>query len=118
MGISVRLTGTNELRVKLKKGTDMNAVRTVVHKNGDELNRNMKAQTHEAFVKGYSHGDTARSINTNISDGGLTATVAPTTNYSMYVEYGTRKMEAEPFVKPSFDRQKGKFVSDLQKIMD
>jgi len=118
MGINVRLVGALELQVKLKKGTNLNAVRTIVHKNGDELNRNMKAQTHEAFVKGYSHGETARSINTIIADGGLTAKVGPTTNYSKYVEYGTRKMEAEPFIKPSFDKQVPKFIHDLERVMD
>lgn len=116
--INVTLIGMNELHVALKKGTNLNAVRTVVQKNGDELNRNMKAQTTESFVKGYSHGDTSKSINTNISDGGLTAKVGPTTEYAKYVEYGTRYMEAEPFIKPSFDKQKDKFISDMKKIMD
>lgn len=118
MGISVSLSGMNELQVALKKGTNLNAAKIVVQKNGDELNRNMKAQTHDSFVKGYSTGQTARSINTNISDGGLTAKVGPTTEYAKYVEYGTRYMEAEPFIKPAFDKQKDKFISDMKKTMD
>lgn len=85
--------------------------------NGDQLNRRMKKATKTAFKKGYSTGQTASSINTEISDGGLTATIAPHTDYASYVEYGTRYMEAEPFVRPSFEVQKEKFIRDLDKVV-
>lgn len=116
--IGITFTGIKDLEAKLKRNISMDAVKTVVRKNGDELNRNMKrnAGSGGAFVKGYSTGDTKRSINTVITDGGLTAEVEPGTDYSPYVEYGTRFMDAEPFVRPAFEAQSQKFKADLEKL--
>ena len=114
----VKLIGDKELRVKLRECQNLDAVRTIVHKNGDEMNARMKKNTETAFVKGYSMGDTARSINTILRDGGLTADVGPTREYAEYVEYGTRFMEAEPFIKPAFEVQKEKFLEDLRRVCD
>lgn len=117
-GITVKMEGDLKLVAKLNKCCNLDAVKTVVHHSGDELNRNMKDVTQSAFVKGYSHGDTARSINTNITDGGMTAEVGPTTYYAGYVEFGTRKMSAEPFVRPALKQTAPKFISDLKKVVN
>jgi len=116
-GIKITIEGDVQLRAKLTKCKSMTAVKTVVQKHGDALNVGMKRATTSAFTKGYSTGQTARSINTETSDGGLTATVQPGTDYAAYVEYGTRKMAAEPFVRPAFDAEAPKFVSDLKKLV-
>lgn len=112
----IKLEGDKALSAKLRKCQNLDVVKTIVQKNGDDMNRQMKANTKSAFKKGYATGQTAASINTNITDSGMTAEVGPETSYSKYVEYGTRKMVAEPFIKPAFDAQKGKFVSDLKKV--
>lgn len=112
----VKIVGIEKLQKKLKKNVNMAEVKTVVKKNGDQMNELMKRNTQTAFTKGYSKGDTAGSINTSITDGGLTAEVGPTTEYAYYVEHGTRFMEAEPFVKPAFDVQKEKFKNDMKKL--
>lgn len=114
----IRFEGIKDLEHKLRLNISMDAVKVVVHKNGDELNRNMKrnAGPGGAFVKGYSTNETKRSINTVLKDEGLTAEVEPGTDYSPYVEYGTRFMDAEPFVRPAFERQVQKFKADLQKL--
>lgn len=113
----LEITGLDKLQKRLKENATMNNVKKVVKVNGDELNNRMKVETKSAFKKGYSHGDTASTINTNIVDGGLTAEVGPTTNYSPYVEHGTRFMEPEPFAAPAFNVQKKQFKSDLQKLV-
>lgn len=112
----IKINGIEELQAKLKKNVNMDDVKTVVQHNGGELDNTMKREAGAAFVKGYSTGDTARSITLTMSDGGLTATVAPGTEYSMYLEYGTRFMAAEPFVKPAFEIVKPKFLEDLKKL--
>lgn len=114
--MDVKLNGIEQLQLKLKRNVTLEDVKRVVQTNGDQLNKRMKEQTHDSFKKGYSLGDTARSINTVMSRGGLTATVKPTMDYDAYVEFGTRFMDAEPFVKPAFDTQKQKFISDLKKL--
>ena len=68
------------------------------------------------FKAGYSVGETRRSINLLNEKGGLMARVKPTTKYSPYVEYGTRFMDKQPFVKPAFQKVKKEFVNDLKKL--
>lgn len=119
----IELRGMYKLTSAMRQKCNLGAIKTIVQRNGDKLNTTMKRNTHAAFRKTnprtgrpYSSGDTARSINTVISDNGLTATVAPTMNYDPYVEYGTRFMEAEPFVRPAFNEVKPQFVSDMEKL--
>lgn len=115
--MKIKLEGMYKLDKKLKQNLNMDAVKRTVQKNGDQMNEKMKKNTQTAFTKGYSQGDTAGSIFTEISDGGMTAEVGPTTEYSPYVEYGTRFMEAEPFIKPAFDEQKEQFKKDMDRLV-
>ncbi|MFR8875005.1 MAG: HK97-gp10 family putative phage morphogenesis protein [Oscillospiraceae bacterium] len=113
----IKFEGLVELKKGLRERVTLDAVKRVVQKNGDQMNARMKKNTESAFVKGYSTGDTASSINTTLTDSGLTAEVGPTTDYAYYVEFGTRKMEAEPFVKPAWEEQKEQFEKDMQKLV-
>ena len=114
----IKIVGVEKIQAKLKKNALMSDVKHAVQKNGDNMNTLMKKNTETAFTKGYTHGDTAGSINTEMSDGGLTATVGATTEYSEYVEHGTRFMEAEPFCEPAFNVQKEKFKKDMKRLVD
>ena len=92
----------------------MRLVKEIVKKNGASLNQQMVKNA--VFKGGYSNGDTRRSINILIEKGGLMARVKPLTKYSPYVEYGTRFMDKQPFVKPAFQKVKKEFVNDLKKL--
>lgn len=113
----IRFEGVYELDKKLLDSLDLNAVKRVVQKNGDQLNSRMKRNTTTAFVKGYSKGDTGGTINTEILDGGMTASVGPNTEYHAYPEFGTRRMEPEPYIKPAWEEQKEQFKSDMDKLV-
>jgi HK97 gp10 family phage protein len=111
----IKITGLDKLQKALKDNVTMDDVKRVVRHHGAELQQNM--QDKADFKMGYQKGDTKRSISLDFKEGGMTAVVGPETDYSPYVEHGTRFMEAQPFVKPAFDEQKGKFKSDMQKLM-
>ena len=113
MGISI--TGLDKLEKALKENVTMNDVKRVVRTNGSQLQRLM--QSNADFTQGYQTGATKRSIGLEITDGGFTAEVGPETEYSPYLEYGTRFMQAQPFVKPSLDEQERKFKSDMAKLV-
>lgn len=107
----IEVTGLDELSAKLKKNMNLNIVKTVVKRNGAELQK--KAQ-------GYAPVDTGtlkRSIGLSIKDGGMAAVVAPATDYAEYVEYGTRFMESQPFLRPALGEQKQIFKKELEKVM-
>ena len=112
----IKVKGIDKLQKALKENVNLDDVKTVVKKNGEQLQRKM--QKNADFKKGYQTGTTKDSIGIDITDEGLTVEVKPTTEYSPYVEYGTRFMEAQPFVRPAFNEQKAKFKSDMQKLVE
>lgn len=111
----IKLEGLIELQNKLKDNVKMDDVKRVVRKNGADMANKMIKNAD--FDKGYQTGTTKRSIELSIARDGLTAMAEPTTEYSPYLEYGTRFMDAQPFVKPAFDEQKEKFKKDMSKLM-
>lgn len=48
--------------------------------------------------------------------GSLTYKVTAPQHYAIYVEKGTRKMRAQPFLKPAIDAERPKLISNLRKI--
>lgn len=106
---------------------NLDAVKRVVKKNGADLQKKAKK---EAVFEGHYEweagkgkvfknptGNLNRSIELDISDGGLTAKVEPTAEYAAYVELGTRFMESQPYLKPAFNTQKEKFKNDMDKLV-
>lgn len=112
---SLTINGVEELSKALKAKVTLNDVKRVVRHNGGKL-QNLTTRNAN-FVKGYQTGTTKRSITLVMSEAGLKATVGPRTEYAPYLEWGTRFMSAQPFVKPSFEAQSQKFVRDLKKLM-
>jgi HK97 gp10 family phage protein len=111
----IKVEGLKELQKALKENVTLDDVKTVVKQNGSQLHRKMQSKAD--FTRGYQTGTTKRSIGLEIIDSGLTADVEPTTEYSPYLEYGTRFMDAQPFVKPALDEQAAKFKRDMQKLV-
>lgn len=113
--MGLKIHGIKKLKIDLKNNAQMRLVKEIVKKNGASLNQQMVKNA--VFKGGYSNGDTRRSINILIEKGGLMVRVKPTTKYSPYVEYGTRFMDKQPFVKPAFQQVKKEFVKDLKRLV-
>lgn len=125
--MKMEIQGLEELQRDLKKLSETkNDVKDVVKKHGSQmLQKAMKNARHTAsggvFAKGYTTGHTRKNLQQNgvkISDGGLTATVQSTTDYAAYVENGTRYMEAQPYMKPAYEKQKRLFEEDMEKVVE
>ena len=114
----IKVNGLEDFAKALKPNVTMDDVKRIVQTNGNRLTRYMKEQTTHAYVKGFSTGDTAGSINAEPRDGGLTVAVGATMNYNPYTEYGTRYMSAEPILDPSLERVRPQFLGDLDKITE
>lgn len=112
----IKIEGIEELTTRLKANVKLNDAKRVVQHNGAELQRKMMQNAD--FTRGYATGTTKRSIYLKPEQGGLTAVVEPSTAYSPYMEYGTRFMSAQPFVKPAYLEQKAKFIADMKKLCD
>ena len=112
---SIKVEGIEELEKKLKQNVTLGDVKKVVRHHGSMLQKSI--QYAADFTQGYQTGTTKRSVGLEITDGGFTAESGPTTEYAEYVEYGTRFMEAQPFVRPALNRQAKRFQNDLKKLM-
>lgn len=124
----VKLIGIKELQVALKKHADLTEAKQIVKQNGSEMNKKAQRNTenfkgHYEWVKGKGKvfvkptGTLKRSIKVSIKDNGLTAESQANTEYAGYVEYGTRFMEAQPYMDPAFEDQKEKFKKDMKKLV-
>lgn len=116
MANTIFFEGVDKLDAKLKKNITLFDVKKVVRHNGQQMQT--KVQRNADFKKGYATGATKRSVELTIKNGELTAEVQPTTEYAPYVEWGTRYMEAQPFVLPGFVEQKEKFKKDMRKLVE
>ena len=111
--MSIQISGIEELSGALRELATLDDVKDVVKNNTLEMERKMVRNA--SFTKGYQTGTTKRSIppNTTFSDGGFTGKTGPTTEYSMYLERGTRFMSAQPFVGPAFYKQRNIFMINM-----
>lgn len=124
----IKIVGMEKLQKKLKKNVRLDDVKRVVRHNGAEMQtkamQNADFKGHYEWQKGKGKvfvppsGALREHIELDIKDGGLTAEVEPTMEYSAYVELGTRFMEAQPYLKPAFDEQKEKFKKDMKKMVE
>ena len=111
--LKVTLQGMGKLQRALKEKPDQlkPILQRVVKHHGAQL------QQKEMRAVPVDTGTLKRSIMLDISYSGLTATVEPTAHYAPYVEYGTRFMNAQPYVRPSFNAQAALFKADLNKLV-
>ena len=126
--VRFELKGLKKLQKKLQKVSKMEEMERIIEKHGAEMQR--KAITNASKFRGHYEGRgknkhfvkptgaTKRSISVNSSKvGRFKYKVAPGTSYAAYVELGTRKMSAQPFIKPAFDNQKEEFKKDLERLV-
>lgn len=125
--MSIKIDGLEELEKRLKENVKMNDVKRVVKRNGAELQKKIQSNAdfkgHFAWEKGKGKvfksptGETKRSVGLEITDDGFTAESGAETEYAPYLEYGTRFMDAQPFIRPAFEEQSKQFQKDLQNLV-
>lgn len=113
VSVKIQLKGIAKLSTGLKNAAQMKAAKAIVDKHTSRLQA--LSQRKAVFTRGYSTGATKRLIKLEISSNGLSGRVSAGTDYSGYVELGTRKMTAQPFMRPAFRVVKGGFIIDLRR---
>lgn len=85
----------------------------VVRKTAKDIERDAKLKAP------YDTGNLKNSISTSDlrtvgQSGDLTAEVGPTANYGIYLEMGTSRMAAQPFMGPAADKHEPAFAQALE----
>lgn len=63
-------------------------------------------------------GNLKNSIQTEAGDSDLTKYVGPHTDYAVYVEYGTYKTRAQPYMRPAAEQVAPGFIAAMKQIAD
>lgn len=108
--MEIKLEGFEEFQAKLKKNVKLEDVKVVVQYHGAEM------QTTANLICPKDTSNLANSITLELTDGGFTAEVEPHMDYAGYVEWGTRYMSAQPYMRPAFMQESARFKSDLSKL--
>lgn len=59
-------------------------------------------------------GHNADTITQKVTPGGRKAAVFTESGYGGYLEVGTRRMAARPYIRPAFEKHKGKILAALR----
>lgn len=123
-----QLRGLDKLQAKLQRIAKLEEVEKIIEEHGSNMQK--KAVENASKFRGHYEGRgssrhfvkptgaTKRSISVNSSKiDRFKYRVAPGTHYAAYVELGTRKMSAQPFIKSAFDDQKALFKRDLERLV-
>lgn len=117
-------TGIMALEEKLKENVKMTDVKNVVKKNAANMQKEAKrrAEFHGHFDSSGAWivptGFTKRSIGIWSSNGGLTKKIGPQSEYAFYLEFGTRYMDAQPFIGPAYRAIRQQFKDDMQRLVE
>lgn len=60
-------------------------------------------------------GNLMRSIHTEKTDDEVS--VGTPVEYAPFVEFGTSKMEAQPYLQPAFEKHKDKIIKNIREVM-
>lgn len=119
---SLDVSGFDPLKAVLSTDKVNEKTRQNVKRGGMELFTEMQRQAHFHRYE-YKNPDTPKptgalkgSISLEFSPDGLTAVVGPHVYYAAYVEYGTRRMTAEPYARPAVDIIRPKFLRWMREM--
>lgn len=89
------------------------AVKQAVTQNGFEMEGKAK------LLAPVDTGNLRRNINIAVegSSNQINAIVQSNAEYSLYVEHGTSKQQAQPFFNPAFQAQKSQFETDMNQAL-
>ena len=101
------IKGQDLLMRKLKQNMQKKAVKEIVKKHTIDM------QSNAQDLAPHDTGNLERAISLELSEGGLAGTVISPADYSGYQEFGTRFMDAQPYMGPAWRKERPLFLSEL-----
>lgn len=110
----VELEGQDDIRrafARLRFGA-LSEVRVVVADSSEEIESEAKSRVP------VLSGETKKSIRTIIRDGGLGASIGSGYFLARFIEQGTKKLAARPFLNPAFQLVRPKYLARLETALN
>lgn len=113
MSVSFKVKGVDRLVRKL-------AIKSKQARIATDRQLELSSKRIERMAKVKAPVDTGALKNSIFSAkaGNLTYKVTAPQHYAIYVEKGTRKMRAQPYLKPALDAERPKLISNLRKLYE
>ena len=107
----ITIYGADELVHKISRSVGKDKVNQVIKRNVTQM------QTKAMRKAAVDTGAMRRSIYIGLQPMYLSGEVTVGMNYGPYVEYGTRFMDAQPFMRPAHKEQRRIFLNDLRNLI-
>ena len=108
---NIVIEGGDEMVRAIRGRFNHDKVATVVKRNTSQAQQ--KAMRLAAVDTGFMK----RSITMRIDITGLAGYIVAGASYSSYVEFGTRYMDSQPFMRPAARQQAPVFMNDLRNLI-
>lgn len=126
MSVKVEIIGVDKLEADLMDAMTLKHVKEAVRYYTAQLDQSASRKAsfrgHYEWKKGVGRvwtnptGNLKRLIKFDISPDGLAGVVRSTAEYAGYVETGTRRMDAQPYLRPALNEVYPKFLDTLKKV--
>ena len=115
----MKIDGLDELIMSLQESHDEieDDADEILSANAQKFHTETDAKTKQVFVKGYTTGNLARMLKHG-NTGHLEYEITSKAGYSGFVEYGTRYMNAEPFMQPVYEEFISKVRADFERLLN
>lgn len=115
----MKIDGLDELIMSLHESHDEieDDADEILSNNAKKFHEATDAKTKQVFVKGYTTGNLARMLK-HANTGHLEYEITSKAGYSGFVEYGTRYMNAEPFMHPVYEEFISKVRADFERLLN
>ncbi len=114
----MKITGVNKLVKKIQRNqkTIDDDVDYILQQNAREFRVNTVKEARRVMVKGYWTGNLARMVE-DTKQGQMSYIITSNAHYSGFLEYGTRYMAPETFMKQVYERQGKQINDDLERLL-
>ena len=117
MNVTVRVEGGKEISRALKKtkGDIRKECEREIYATGLDIQG--QARDNLKALRAWKTGNLAGSIEVDPIKDGLTVEIGPTAPYGPYIEYGTVKMAARPYLLPAYLALVNELLKKIKEIL-
>lgn len=122
MSLSAQITGIKQFERNLKSAVGKRTQKIINQTNASAINVDRQAKKNAPVDTGrlrtsiHAIPTSTFDRETNVMTGDVEAAVATNVEYAPFLEFGTVKIDARPFMFPAWESERPKYIEALRKI--